>query len=364
MSLLVDIQKTYPSFKLDVSFEAGNETLGLLGASGGGKSLTLRCIAGLEKPDKGKIVVAGRTFFDSEKGINLTPQQRKTALLFQNYMLFPNLTVAQNIAAGISKDASKAEIHKIVSDQLKRFDLEGFGKRYPIRLSGGQQQRVALARMLAAKPDILALDEPFSALDSHLKSSLEQGLMDLFDEFKGTIVYVSHDIDEAFRFCDRIAVIDNGSLQQIATTDEILHHPTTYATLKVSGAKNISKAKKLGDYKVEALEWGIKLKTAEIVPDNVAYLAVRASYIEAVGLAASTKKQTTNPLDENCFDFKIERIVDSRFERNVILKPAPDKEATLQWRFNMVDHDTSLDLKKNGYARVFIPPTRIHLVCN
>ncbi|MDR0350206.1 MAG: ATP-binding cassette domain-containing protein, partial [Coriobacteriales bacterium] len=227
MSLIVDIRKDFPAFTLDVRFEAGNETLGLLGASGCGKSLTLRCIAGLEKPDAGRIVVAGTTFFDSEHRIDLTPQQRKTALLFQNYMLFPNLTVAQNIAAGIPRATPKAEIHALVSHQLERFGLKGFGSRYPIRLSGGQQQRVALARMLAAKPAVLMLDEPFSALDAHLKSALEYDLLELFDDFDGSIVYVSHDIDEAFRFCDRIAVIDQGHLRELAPTEQIRDHPTS-----------------------------------------------------------------------------------------------------------------------------------------
>ena len=144
MSLEVDIKKDFKAFTLDVAFSAENETLGFLGASGCGKSLTLRCIAGIETPDEGCIVVNGTVFFDSEQKINLTPQQRKTALLFQNYMLFPNLTVAQNVAAGIGKDVSKGDRDAIVSRELKRFGLEGFDKRYPAQLSGGQQQRTAI----------------------------------------------------------------------------------------------------------------------------------------------------------------------------------------------------------------------------
>ena len=175
------------------------------GPLGCGKSLTLRCIAGIETPDEGRIVVNGKVFFDSEQKINLTPQQRKTALLFQNYMLFPNLTVADNIGAGIGREVPRAERERIVSEELERFGLRGFGQRYPAQLSGGQQQRVALARMLAARPGILMLDEPFSALDSHLKGVLEQNLVSLFEAFEGTILYVSHDIDESLRFCDRIA---------------------------------------------------------------------------------------------------------------------------------------------------------------
>ena len=152
MSLEVSIRKSFSSFTLDVAFEAGDETLGFLGASGCGKSLTMRCIAGIETPDEGRIVVNDRVFFDSALKINLTPQERKTALLFQSYMLFPNLTVAENVAAGIGREVSKADRGALVAAELKRFGLEGFDKRYPAQLSGGQQQRVALARMLAARP--------------------------------------------------------------------------------------------------------------------------------------------------------------------------------------------------------------------
>ena len=351
MSLLVDIQKSYPTFDLDIRFEAGNEVLGLLGASGCGKSLTMRCIAGLEKPDQGRIVAKGITFFDSQKGINLTAQQRKTALLFQNYMLFPNLTVAQNIAAGVTKSVTKAQLHALVEAQLIRFGLKGFGKRYPIRLSGGQQQRVALARMFAAEPSILLLDEPFSAIDAHLKAQLEQELLDLFDEFQGTIIYVSHDIDEAFSLCNRIAVIDNGSIQQTAPASTILNNPSTLATLRVSGVKNISPARKLGPHTVQALDWGVTLNCTHAVPDDVAYLGVRAAY-----LTPATGQQ------ENLLDCHIVRTTQSRFDRTVVLQPTNATTHLLQWRYNQAKQDPQLPLKRDQLLTLHIPPSQIYLV--
>jgi molybdate transport system ATP-binding protein len=354
MSLIVDIRKSFPTFKLDVSFEAGNETLGFLGASGCGKSLTLRCIAGLEKPDEGCIIVAGTTFFDSEQGINLTPQQRKTALLFQNYMLFPNLTVADNIAAGIPRSTPKDEVHVLIKEQLKRFGIEGFGKRYPLRLSGGQQQRVALARMLAANPAILMLDEPFSALDSHLKASLEIDLLDLFDTFDGTIVYVSHDIDEAFRFCDRIAVIDRGKLVELERTQQILDHPSTYATLKVSGVKNISQARKVSDHEVDALDWGITLTCEQEVPEDVRYIGIRASFI------SPDDSQVAQRI--NIFDCKVQRTVDSRFERTILLQASGEATEPIQWRFNKTAFGACANLQRGETARIHIPDSRIHLI--
>ncbi len=308
MSLEIDIKKKLSSFTLDVAFSAGDETLGFLGASGCGKSLTLRCIAGIEKPDEGRIVVNGQVFFDSEQKINLTPQQRKTALLFQNYMLFPNLTVEQNVAAGISNALTKQEREALVAQELKRFSLDAFGKRYPAQLSGGQQQRVALARMLAAQPGILMLDEPFSALDAHLKGVLELNLTSLFEAYDNTVLYVSHDIDEALRFCERIAVVEEGRIVEIATGDELIHHPQSLAALKLSGCKNATPARYVDDHTVYLPKWGVSLVSKAKVPHDVAYLGVRANYIE----------QADGP-GENCFQMRVDRASDARFTRMCLL---------------------------------------------
>ncbi len=326
MSLQVDIRKKLNMFTLDVSFEAGNETLGFLGASGCGKSFTLRCIAGVETPDEGRIVVNDRVFFDSEQGINLTPQERKTALLFQNYQLFPNMSVAENVAAGMDPKMDKAEREKLVSAYLALFYLQGFENRYPMHLSGGQQQRVALARMLAARPDILMFDEPFSALDAHLKGALEQSLLDLFDLFNGTILYVSHDIDEAFRFCDRIAVVNQGKICEIGPTENIVHHPGTLATIKLSGCKNISRARKIDEHTVEATDWGMSLDVGPTtpIPDDIAYLGIRASYI---------RRADPGETGHNLYEMHVHRTSDSRFERSVILDtPSGNPQARIYWK--------------------------------
>ena len=328
MSVDISIKKHFPAFTLDVSFSAGNEVFGLLGASGCGKSLTMRSIAGIETPDEGHIVVNGKTFFDSEKGINLSPQQRKTALLFQNYMLFPNLTVAQNVGAGVTLDADQDAVRllnvpgrfakrraleekrdRIVSEELARFDLSSFGERYPAQLSGGQQQRVALARMLAAHPDILMLDEPFSALDSHLKSVLEQNLAGLFEVFDGTIIYVSHDIDEAVRFCDTIAVIDAGKIAEIDGSRQLIDGPQSEAGLKISGCKNVQEAHYVDSHHVYCPYWGITLATEQTVPENV----------RAMGLRAFHPYRVEEP-GENVFRVRVARVSDSRFDRTAIVE--------------------------------------------
>lgn len=364
MSLLVDIRKDFGSFTLDVSFEAGDETLGFLGASGCGKSLTLRCIAGIETPDEGRIVVNDRVFFDSEKRVNLTPQQRKTALLFQNYMLFPNLTVAENVGAGIGRDVDKAARARIVSEEMERFGLRGFEERYPAQLSGGQQQRVALARMLAARPDILMLDEPFSALDAHLKGVLEQNLVSLFDAFSGTILYVSHDIDESLRFCDRIAVVEAGHIMEVDTGDELVNHPQSLAGLKLSGCKNATAAHFLADHRVRLPRWGIEVSTAQKVPNDVTNFGVRAFFVE----------RAQGP-GENCYRVRVDRVSDSRFERTVLLGFLDRDDAALSsadnemsylhehlfWRIDKLQE--TADLPQVGDELwIRVPPDRVYLV--
>lgn len=312
MSLSVDIRKEFKGFTLDMAFEAGNETLGLLGESGCGKSVTMRCIAGIETPDEGKIVVNDVVLFDGVRGkrprVNLTPQERKTALLFQNYMLFPNLRVDENVAAGIPKGVSDEERDAIVATELKRFSLEHFAKRYPVQLSGGQQQRVALARMLAAKPGILMLDEPFSALDAHLKSVLEQNCVTLFEAFHGTVLYVSHDIDEALRFCDRIAVVDAGHIMEIDSGDDLVNNPQSQAAVKLSGCKNITEARYVDEHTVHLPEWGIDVRVPH-VPDGVKTFGLRATFIE----------QADGP-GENCYRVTVDRASDARFERSLLLR--------------------------------------------
>ena len=309
MSLEVDIRKTFGSYSLDVSFRAEDEVFGLLGASGCGKSLTMRSIAGIETPDEGRIVVNGQVFFDSAARVNLKPQQRKTALLFQNYMLFPNLTVEQNVAAGIPKGTPKDERDAIVLGELKRFDVSAFAKRYPAQLSGGQQQRVALARMLAARPGILMLDEPFSALDSHLKSLLEQNLTGLFDVFDGTILYVSHDIDEAVRFCDTIAVMEAGHLMEIDRGRELIENPKSLAGIKLGGCKNAPAAHYVDDHTVYCPQWGVEIHTHQVVPRDV----------KAIGLRAFNLVKSDGP-GPDAYRMRVDRVSDSRFDRMALLE--------------------------------------------
>lgn len=331
MSLVLDIKKAYPDFSLDVRLEAAGERVALLGASGCGKSCTLRCIAGVETPDEGRIAVNGVTFFDSARGINLSPQQRKCALLFQNYQLFPNLSVADNVLAGVEGRLSREGRDELARRYLSIFGMAGYADRYPARLSGGQQQRVALARMLAARPAIYMFDEPFSALDSFLKSALEQNLLDLFSVIDSTVLYVSHDIDEACRLCERICVLHSGRVEEDGTVEQVVQRPQTLAALRLTGCKNTSLARKVGDTLVEALDWGMTFDVGAPVADDVAYLGVRANYFHIDNREAPGK---------NSYMLRVARVSDSRFERLVLLDPPrSDASSRLTWKVNTVGAD-------------------------
>ena len=222
--LKVDIQKKLKEFDLIVDFELKKKHLGILGPSGCGKSMTLKSIAGIVNPDEGIVSLntgEETVYFDSSKKINLKPQKRNVGYLFQNYALFPNMTVEENIACGLPKNYDE----KIVSDMIKRFQLDGLEKRYPRQLSGGQQQRVALARILAYNPDVILLDEPFSAMDTFLKEQLRIELSNSLNDFDGFSIMVTHDRDEAFQFCDELIVLDEGKIIAKGDTYDIFENP-------------------------------------------------------------------------------------------------------------------------------------------
>ena len=274
MSIYVDIEKTLGSFHLKVKFEAADETLALLGASGCGKSMTLKCIAGIEKPDKGRILVDDVVLFDSEKRINLTPQQRRTGLMFQNYALFPNMTVLQNIRTGANRETDKNKRSAAVAAVMESFGLTPLANHLPHQLSGGQQQRVALARILVSNPRILLLDEPFSALDSHLRFRLEQEVRHVIRQFGKTVLLVSHDRDEVFRMSDSIAIMDGGSIQAIGTRAEVFFNPQTRKGAVLTGCKNISAMEILAPGLVRATDWDMTLEVPD-PPANAKAIGIR-----------------------------------------------------------------------------------------
>ena len=258
-----------------------NEILALLGASGSGKSMTLKCIAGIVKPDMGRIVVDGVTLFDSEKKINLSPQERHVGLLFQNYALFPNMTVEQNLCAVIKSCGRGKDTKEKLDTLLESFYLTGLENHYPVQLSGGQQQRVALARMMASDPKIIMLDEPLSALDSYLRWQVEKGSRRSWKN-TGTTLYVSHNRDEVYRICRKVCVINDGRSEKSTRSMNFQCSPTLASAL-LSGCKNYSKIKKLSNGTVYAIDWKTSLNCSAHVPDDAGYIGVRAHKILPLG---------------------------------------------------------------------------------
>ena len=237
MAIEVRIHREFDDFKLDVQFQSESRRIGILGASGCGKSLTLKSIAGIERPETGKIESAGKVFFDTAKKIWMPPQERNVGYLFQNYALFPTMTVEKNI--GIALRCGKKEEEKKVRDMIERFSLQGLEKKLPGQLSGGQQQRTALARIMIYEPDMILLDEPFSALDSYLKEQTQRECLELLQDYPGTVILVSHSRDEIYRFSEEVLVMDGGKAVIKKTVKELFEHPQKVAAAKLTGCKNI-----------------------------------------------------------------------------------------------------------------------------
>ena len=208
--LEVQIYKKLAEFDLDVSFQVNDNILGLMGASGSGKSMTLKCIAGIETPDQGRIVLNGRVLFDSEKKINVPIQKRNVGYMFQSYALFPNMNVYENISVGLRARKVK-DVDIVVQKVMQQFRIFELASRYPKQLSGGQRQRVALARLMAYEPDVLLLDEPFSALDEDLKEDLLRELKSELQISK-PVIFVSHNKEEVNELCDFKYKIKQGEI--------------------------------------------------------------------------------------------------------------------------------------------------------
>lgn len=305
MALYVKIKKRLQSFVLDTEFETSSEVFAVLGSSGCGKSMTLKCIAGIVQPDEGVIELDGKVLFDSKKRINIPVQQRKVGYLFQSFALFKNMTVKKNISCMLSSP----DKNKIAAEYIKKFKLDGLADRYPHELSGGQQQRVALARIFASQPKLLMLDEPFSAMDSFLKWQLEQEMMELIDDYDGHVLFVSHDRGEIFRLCDRIVVMHEGKGEVPCTKEELFHQPKSLAATLLSGCKNISRAQRISSYKIKALDWDTVLTTNMIVDDKISHVGIRAHHI-----------QHASESDENTLLCKVQRIVEDTFSQILLLK--------------------------------------------
>ncbi|HHX87075.1 MAG TPA: ABC transporter ATP-binding protein [Firmicutes bacterium] len=322
----VRIKKTLPGFNLEVAFLINQEILSLVGPSGSGKSLTLQCISGLMNPDEGYINVNGRVLFDSQTGINLPPQKRKIGYVFQNYALFPHLTVYENVAFGISS-LSRTEIDSRVVYLLDKMRLSDFKHRYPGNLSGGQQQRVALARALAPEPEILLLDEPFSALDTQVRGRLERELLAIHQFYKGNIIFVSHNLEEAYRLSSQIAVYQSGQILQLGPKNNLINAPASKAVAKLTGARNLAGGviEIIDNLKATVLvpEWSQRLQVSLNCSHNFCQnqkvtVGIRPEYIRLQELFTenslrATVAEVVDGVTSYTYRFKVENGLDKEF---------------------------------------------------
>ncbi|MCD8145018.1 MAG: ATP-binding cassette domain-containing protein [Oscillospiraceae bacterium] len=337
MSIEVNIQKTLGQFHLDVAFSAENEVLALLGGSGCGKSMTLRCIAGIEKPDQGRIVVNGVPYFDSEKRINLPPQKRRVGMLFQNYALFPNMTVEQNILTGLKRVKSRAARQERLHAAIETFHLQGLEKHLPHELSGGQQQRVALARILVGEPTILMLDEPFSALDSYLRWEMEHELNERLQAFTGTTLFVSHSRDEVFRISDRVAVYGHGTIEVVDRKEEVFANPHTWQAAMLTGCQNLSMVSPGDGSTVHADSWDLDLTP----PEGVAF--------DCVGIRAYDLRAAQGP-GKNTFAYEVvQEVPDTLDTVRMIRRKGSNPTELIRW---VVPRDLEASIPLTGYVQL------------
>lgn len=278
MALEVQIEKKFPGFTLQAEFAAGGAPLSILGPSGAGKTMLLRCIAGIVRPDRGRITLDSRVFFDSERGIRMAARERGLGLLFQHYALFPHRTVAENIAFGLH-DLSPAERATRVDKLVQRTQVSGLEQRFPHELSGGEQQRVALARALAIEPKALLLDEPLSALDTHLRSQVEVLLQETFASYQRPTLLVTHNIEEAYRLGEQLLVLSRGRIVAIGNKEEIFRHPPTREVAQLTGCKNFSRVRAISENAVQALDWGCRLQVSHSISRPPACVGIRAHHI-------------------------------------------------------------------------------------
>lgn len=338
--------KKLDSFTLEIDLTADREAVALLGGSGEGKSMTLKCLAGVETPDSGFIILDGQTLFDAQKHINLPPQQRNIGLLFQNYALFPTMTVQQNILCGLRK-TPKAQRAAACAELVWRFRLEGLEKRLPSMLSGGQQQRAALARMLAASPRLLLLDEPFSALDGFLRWELEQTAAEVIAAHGGETLLVSHNREEAYRLCDRIAVVEKGKIEINKPKHMLFAEPETQAGARLIGCENIENAT-FTDGMLTIPAWSLQVP----VPQRPVYP------VGAAGVPADALVRTEGATEPNSFAATVQKIMECPHDVELLVQPANSK-ASMRWR---TDKQTGLALQSGDTVRLAIQPARIFLL--
>lgn len=336
--LEVQVEKALATFRLQVAFRTAQGAIGLLGASGAGKSMTLRMIAGIITPDSGSIVLNNHVLFDSATKHNMPASRRGIGVVFQDYALFPNMTVAENVGFGLSA-IPRSDRRTLVHKQLERMHIVELADRYPSQISGGQRQRVAIARCMAVEPHALLLDEPFAALDPHLRRQTEEQLRETLAGYNGAVVFITHDMEEAFRFCNDLLVLDNGKVIASGPKHQLFEKPQTVVAAQLTGCKNIVAARRVNAKRIAVDSWNCELQTAIPVPETLTHVGIRSHQI----VFAPTDGE------ENVFDSWLLNTSEAPHEMTVYLRlhaaPKAGEAAHLQ-----------ADLPKDIWRRLSLQP--------
>jgi molybdate transport system permease protein len=277
-TLEIQVEKALENFTLQVSLCAGTGAVGLLGASGAGKSMTLRMIAGVAAPDGGRIVLNGSVLYDSAAGRNIPSAKRRIGVVFQDYALFPHKTVAENVGFGLSA-LPEQERRARVDRQLNLMHIAELANLYPREISGGERQRVAIARCMAIEPDALLLDEPFAALDPYLRRQMEEQLRETLTTYNGVVIFVTHDMEEAFRFCTDLLVLDSGRVIASGPKHELFERPRTVVAARLTGSKNIVPARRMDVDLIAVDAWSCQLKATAPVSSALTHVGLRSHQI-------------------------------------------------------------------------------------
>ncbi|MCK8816082.1 ABC transporter ATP-binding protein [Natroniella sulfidigena] len=356
--LKVDLEKKFDNFEVKVKFIVENEILVLFGPSGSGKSTTLKLIAGLKEPDQGLVINQGVEFFNQSSKVNLPINQRNIGYVFQDYSLFPHMTVFKNIAFGIEgQGLDKSQIKKKVEDLLIKLRLEGLADKYPSQLSGGQQQRVAIARALIIEPELLLLDEPFSALDTLVREKLRQDLLRIHADFEIPVIYVTHNITDVFELADRVAVYNQGKIEQIGSKEDVFYRPQTRNVARFVEGKNIfdlevdqisaEKARLKNDKFKLLIESKQDLKEGQQV-----ITVIRPEFIEMI-------KDKSKLKEDNMFS----GIIKKKLSKGAITRLFVSSFSQQKFDF-IIDISTvfASELKKDSEILFKLPQNKIHLI--
>ena len=321
MDLSFDFKKRLGSFDLHAALDYDiNGILGILARSGSGKSVTLKCIAGLIKPDSGYIRLDGETLFDSFNRTDLPPQKRRIGYMFQSFALFPDMTVEENIKAGMHDlDAGKKQ--SLSSDLISIMGLESVTRQLPSQLSNGQKQRTALARMIGNRPRIALLDEPFSSIDQYLKEKLIYEVKQVLEHYGINAVLISHDRDEIYKMCSDTAIIADGRILTAKPTQDMFMDPGYLEASILTGCKNNLSCVRESDFSVSIPSIDTVFITDKHVDQDISYVGIRAHSFDPNCESNRFRIRVTGELSDT-----FERIITFRYENQ------KDAEPDLWWK--------------------------------